>query len=314
MAPRLFLPILILFMSACRADFDVARDKLGPFRIVGVGVEEIGAECPVATAAIWSGYGAYHLDSPKLDWFLNGVPLGTGWDVPVCSDGELTLVVRDAEGHGEEARLTVKAREKNRVLNREDVVLSDLDLESRRAVDGVVVETSVPVGSATRVEFEGLLNGDSVSWISPENQAHVLPLNVSTTDFLMEDWEEDSDGMLLSRAPLAGPSSHFALIYDGNGANDFLWVDLVFGMEDSEFLRHEGRLIASQGISGVDEIVATVEKTAEGYRLSELLPGDGVPRFFPCMGTRTSFSLDWIANGRCSLAELDGQQITLEIW
>ena len=314
MWPRTSIPLLILSASACRADFDVARDTLGPFRIVGVSVEELGAECPVANAAIWSGYGPYHLVSPGLDWFLDGVPLGTGWDVPVCSEGELTLIARSSDGHEEQARLTVRPRETNRVLQREAVLLTDMDLETRRAVQGIVVDTTVPLGSGMRIQLQGLLDGDSVSWMSPENQAHVLPLDASTTDFLLEEWDEDEDGVVTNRQATEGHSSHFALVFDGNGGNDFFWIDALFGMEGVDFLRHEGRLIEAPGLAGTDELVATVEKTADGYILTDFAAGDGTPRFFDCMAGRTSFSLDWITNGRCGLDELDGNRVNLEIW
>ena len=72
-------PFLILtFISTlvgCRVSFDVSKDRLGPFRIAAIGVESLGntnEDCPVASAAIWSGVGMSHSQPVVAEWFLEG--------------------------------------------------------------------------------------------------------------------------------------------------------------------------------------------------------------------------------------------------
>lgn len=311
------LPILsaVWLLSACRAEFDVSRGELGPFRIAAIGVEDQGGECPVATAAIWSGEGAFHTDPVRLIWRLDGENLGEGWGVSVCGAGLLELLAIAADGQERAAQVDVRLRTGGIRVQREAVVLPDLQLAARRDQQGEPVRASVPQGSALRVHLEGVSEADAVSWMSPPNQGHLLGLTTGSADILLEAWDLDEDGALVGREPASGMTSHLALVRDGQGGNSFLWVDGVFGGIDSDYVRHQGRLIEAPGLENAEYLSAWVEVDASGWRLVNITEGaeDDVNLADCAMGAAT-FSLDWIANGRCALDALAGSQILLELW
>jgi len=309
-----FLSTLALFV-ACRAEFDVSRTELGPFRIAAIGVEDQGGECPVATAAIWSGEGPFHRQAVQMNWRLEGEELGEGWAVAVCESGLLELLAIDPEGIERTARVDVALRPNGVRVQREALVLPDLGLEARRELTGEPVRATAPEGEAMRVHLDGVTDTDSVSWMSPADQAHLLGLQRGSVDLLMETWSLDEEGVLVGREASSGTSSHLALVRDGVGGNAFLWVDAVFGAPDADFVRHEGRLIHAPGFETASFLSAQVEVDAQGWHLNALEEAveDGANNAV-CANGAPTFSLDWIANGRCPLDTLAGSTILLEIW
>jgi hypothetical protein len=306
---------LIVLLPACRAEFDVSRSELGPFRIAALGVEDHGAECPVATAAIWSGEGAFHSQSPQLLWSLDDEAIGEGWNVAVCGAGLLGLVAIHPDGTQREAQVDVRLRVQPLGFRRESVILPDLDLGARREIDGEPVRATVPEGEVVRIQMDGVLGGDTLSWMSPVGQAHVLGLNESTADLVMETWALDDDGLLAERSPESGSSSHLAMVYDGSGGNSFMWIDAIFGFPDSDYVRHQGRLIYAPDLVDASFVSASVSVDEKGWALENVaLASEGEPNMAACANDAPSFSLDWIANGRCPLDELAGSQILLELW
>jgi hypothetical protein len=315
MLNRLPILIAVLLLSACRAEFDVSRGELGPFRIAAVGVEDQGGGCPVATAAIWSGEGAFHTDPVRLIWLLDGEDLGEGWGVSVCGGGLLQLIAIAADGQERKAQVNVRLRTGGIQVQREALVLPDLQLEARRELQGESVRSSVPQGSALRVHLEGVSEADAVSWMSPPNQGHLLGLTTGSADILLEAWDLDEDGALVGREPASGMTSHLALVRDGQGGNSFLWVDGVFGGIDADYVRHQGRLIYAPGLEDSAYLSAWVEADASGWRLVNVTgAAEGGVNLADCALGAATFSLDWIANGRCPLATLKGAQILLELW
>ena len=306
---------LVFCLPACRAEFDVSRSELGPFRIAALGVEDIGAECPVATAAIWSGEGAFHSQAVQLTWTLDGEAIGDGWNVTVCGSGILGLVAVHPDGSRREAQVSVRLRTEPVSFQRESVILPDLDLSARREVEGEPVRATVLEGEVVRIHMEGVVEGDRVSWMSPPNQAHVLGLNESTTDLVMETWTLDDEGLLSERTPESGSSTQLALVFDGLGGNSFMWVDAVYGFQDADYLRHEGRLVYAPDLVGASYVSAWVNVDENGWSLDNVaLAAEGDPNLAACSNGASSFSLDWIANGRCPLDDLAGSQILLEVW
>jgi hypothetical protein len=306
---------LIFLLPACRAEFDVSRSELGPFRIAALGVEDLGAECPVATAAIWSGEGVFHSQSPQLLWSLDGEAIGEGWNVAVCGDGLLGLVAVHPDGTIREAQVDARLRIQPLGFRRESVVLPDLDLSARREIVGEPVRATVPEGEVVRIQMDGVLGGDTLSWMSPVGQAHVLGLNESTADLVMEAWALDDDGLLAERSPESGSSSHLAMVYDGSGGNSFMWIDAIFGFPDPDYVRHQGRLIYAPDLLDASFVSASVSVDENGWALENVvLAAEGDANMAACAKGAPSFSLDWIANGRCPLDELAGSQILLELW
>ena len=158
--------LLVIAATGCRAEFDVSRDELGPFRIAALGVEP-GEECSTATASIWSGEGLFHRQSPRLEWSLNGEALGEGWGVSVCEDGLLELKVTSPANDVRYGQVVVAPREETLNVARAAVDLSSLELEARREAEDQEVHSSVPLGFATRVTLAGLSEQDVLAWMSP---------------------------------------------------------------------------------------------------------------------------------------------------
>ena len=128
-------------------------------------------------------------------------------------------------------------------------------------------------------------------------------------------WTLDSDGQLLDRKAYAGVVSHLALIRDGVGGNRFLWVDAAFGLDESSFMRHQGRLIQAPVVVETGVLAATVFSTDDGFELQELAEASEMDVMdVDCAQGAVSFSLDWMANGRCSLEDMNGQRVLLEVW
>ena len=316
--------LLILGALGCRAEFDVSRDTLGPYRIAAIGVDG-GQECPTATAAIWSGEGLYHRQSSRLEWTLNGEAIGEGWGVQVCEEGLLELKATSPGGELRFAQVEVSLREEALAVARSSVDLSSLELEDRRQAEAVEVHSIVPLGSATRVTVQGLGTNDSLVWMSPGlrdtageellGQGEVLELNESQADLLAENWTLDEEGLLETRSAYAGVDSHLLLVMDGQGGNRFLWVDAGFGLDDSGFVRHAGRLIDAGLVPESGLLAATVVATSEGAELMEIAEASELDVLeTDCAHGAALFELDWLANGRCSLEEIDGQRIVMEVW
>lgn len=315
---------LVLGASGCRAEFDVARDALGPFRIAAMGVES-GEGCPRATASLWSGEGLFHREAPQVSWSLNGDPIGEGWAVPVCGEGLLELSATNAEGEVRLGQVNVSLREGALSVSRAAVDLSSLELEERREVEAVEVHSIVPLGSATRVSVGGMTESDVLVWMSPDlrdgsgevlpDQGELLELSETQADLLAENWTLDKEGLLETRSAYAGVDSHLALVMDGQGGNRFLWVDAGFGLNEAGFLRHSGRLIDAGVVPDNGLLAATLVETDDGVELTELAEASETDLVeTDCAHGAPLFELDWIANGRCSVEELNGQRIVLEVW
>ena len=135
--------VIPVSLMGCRAEFDVARGELGPFRIAAMGLEE-GDDCPTAAAAIWSGEGLFHRESPRLVWSMDGVELGQGWAVPVCESGLLELTASNSAGEIRYGQLSVSVSTGLITVNRSAVDLPDLELEARREASGQEVHSVVP--------------------------------------------------------------------------------------------------------------------------------------------------------------------------
>ncbi|MEY3210590.1 MAG: hypothetical protein RIT28_1071 [Pseudomonadota bacterium] len=311
--------LLLLFgLAACQEPFSVNRRELGPFRIAAVGLVD-----GVASAALWSGQGLYHDERPALTWTLDGAPLGEGYDVAVPAEGGLLGLTVTAPGGGVYAA-EVTARSApiaSPDVTRAGVDLSDaIDLAARRDVLADSVTTSVPEGEATRLS----LTGDGVEdltwrWMSAGGLGSLLELDVGVVDVLAEELEFD-DGVLISRTP-TGPGLYpqLALGLDGAGGNLWVWTDAAIGVT-TPLLRHEGRLIPADAEAGPGLVAGTVRLSDDvvGITLIDVAPAtedDIAGTLLPCTpNPGAPFRLQWLAEGRCVRADLDGERIVLEVF
>ncbi|MFT5686033.1 MAG: hypothetical protein ACI8RZ_006988 [Myxococcota bacterium] len=302
------MPLSLLLLTACQEPFAEDRHDLAGFRIAGVGVED-----GVAKAAVWSGEGPWHEQSPTLSWALDGVSLGEGFDVAVSGEGELSLTATG--GDGTERTAVVDVRESGGLLtvSREAVVLDGLTLDERRAVSGTPVESAVAEGEAVRLTLAGLSEGESGRWMSAGGT--VLELETDVADFLAEDIVFD-DGELVSRTDGGvGLTSLLALIIDGSGGNRWLWTDAAVGTSEI-LLRHEGRLVVSDATAAPGLIAATlIEDAVGGVALSNVVSVTDTAEQddLPCF-PEAPISLSWVAEGRCARPDILGARVVLEVW
>lgn len=325
MGSRLSTTLLgVLATTGCRAEFNVSRSDLGPFRIAAMGVEA-GGECSTATASIWSGEGLFHRQSPQLEWSLDGEGIGTGWTVSVCEEGLLELKATSPDDEVRYGQVVVAPREEALTVARAAVDLSSLELEARREAEGQGVHSTVSLGSATRVSMGGMSEEDVLVWMSPKlrdssdrvlpNQGELLELTNNEADLLAENWTLDDEGLLETRTAYSGLNTHLALAMDQQGGNRFLWVDAGFGLDESGFVRHHGRLIESGLVPNNGLLAATVVETDEGFELVEFAEASELDQIeADCAHGAPVFHLDWMANGRCALDEMDGERVVLEVW
>ncbi len=299
---------LLLLLCACQGPFAEDRHDLVGFRIAGVGVAD-----GVARAAVWSGEGPWHTESPTLSWSLDGVLLGEGFDVAVPGEGELALTATSATG--EERTAVVDVRESGGALSvsRQAVVIDGKTLEERRAVEGVSIDTAAATGEGVRLTLATLDDDETARWMSAGGT--VMEVETDAADFLAEDIVLD-DGELISRTDAGdGRYALLALVIDGLGGNRWLWVDAAVGGDDI-LLRHEGRLVAADAVAEPGLIAATlVEDPVSGVALADVAPVTDTSEqdALPCFPTAPA-SLSWISEGRCGLSEVLGARVVLEVW
>lgn len=330
--PRITRPALaLLLLSACDADFDVARGELGPFRVAALGVERAEDGSLVAAAAVWSGLGLYHEASPALSWTLDGQPLGEGYDVVVPDSGELGLVATSPDGEVREARVDIAAPPPALSVTRSRVDLGDdLSLEARQQATATDVEVSAPKGEAARLSLafvEEAAEADwSARWMLALGHGTLLEVDALAADVLAEEITWD-DGEIVDRDELEpGLFPTLALVLDGAGSNRWVWADAAIGL-DLPALRHEGRLLPLSQADG-----EAVAEAAPGYVAATLVEADGasgvaldevtvlttldltVQDALSCAPAGQPFRFAWIAEGRCPRPEVLGARVVLEVW
>ena len=84
---------IFCFGLSCAEPFQTDRHNLDSFRILEASVRD-----GVADAVIWSGYGAYHISSPQLQWFVDGELVAEGFDIAVPSAERYELEVLSPDG------------------------------------------------------------------------------------------------------------------------------------------------------------------------------------------------------------------------
>ena len=306
---RALLPLGLL---ACQEPFETDRHDLRDLRIAAVGVHD-----GVAVAAVWSGLGPWHEQSPTLAWSLDGASLGEGFGVPVTGAGELSLTVTDADGATREATVTVSDQTPALAVQRASVTIGgDVSLDARRGLEASDIERSAPSDASVRMTLSGVAEAASARWMSAAGT--VLELEADTADLLPEEILFD-DGEIESRE-LLGDGLYVGLVLsaDESGGNDWLWVDAAVGLDDSGLLRHRGRLLAADDVPDTALVAATLVEDATGGVALEAVEGvsdASEQEALPCMpaGAET-FEIAWIAEGRCLRPDVLGARVVLEAW
>ena len=304
----------------CRPVFSVYPDELSQFRIMSIGLEDsVDFDCPVATAVIWSGDGAFHNQAVSLEWELDGEPLGAGWDQSVCGGETLSLIATSLNGDVREGFVSVGEGAFPLFPTREAVVVEETTIDARRDLAGSPVYAGVQLGESSRTYVNSFQAAKRVRWMSPVDSGEVLELEVNIADILGDTLTLE-DGEVTERVSLGvAITSHFAIAVDGVGGNNWGWIDSSFGIADSDLLRHEGRLIDVSGVDSIDmssELLAftiTISGGEVEYSNFETV-SDLAESTVACGRDLQPFRMEWLNSGRCTTAELDGQRVVVELW
>ena len=320
---RRFLGAFVL-LGGCAEPFTVERHVLGPPRLAALGVQE-----GVARAAIWSGEGAFHRESPELEWSLDGAFLGEGFEVEVPGEGVLELRAQLSGGLELEGEVTVGPWATLDVLRAEVERPSGraLSLADRRAVvEPVPVGGSVPSTSMLRlIAARSPATSETMRWMLGTERWSLLELSPQTADVVAArvDFE---DGQIESVADAAGGlAPGLALSVDGEGGNGWQWFDVAFDV-DEPLLRVGGRLLragpdADLLLDRPGHVLATLVADPEaqgqaGFALEEVQPGGDLETdraAWPLPSCGSGRLLDDIAEGRCPLDAIDGARVVLEV-
>ncbi len=321
----------VLLLMGCAEPFTVERHALGPPRLAAMGVWE-----GTARAAIWSGQGAWHSESPELSWTLDGQPLGTGFEVAVDRPGTLGLEATLADGTALRGTVTVAEGVTVDVLRQVVTRPSDLSLASRLRVGG----PEPRVGSADRYDMMRLtaLRSDgqtgALRWMLGADDWSVLELQANAADVVpaavrFQDGEIES---VLDGA--AGIAPLLVLSIDGRGHNGWTWTDVAFDVP-GPLISVQGHLFPLSPETATDEVlswasgplshvVATLEadptgEAPAGVRLVDVEAGLVLETDlgeFPspdCAPSDGGFLLWTVAEGRCAIPDIDGARVVLEL-
>ena len=306
---RTALPLVpLVALVGCAPTFDDRHDLLG-FRVAALGVVDGRAD-----AAIWSGT-LFHGDAVALDWTADGAPLGEGWDVQVPpGTGSLGLVATAPDGTVREARVSVGDAPPPLEFQRAAVAVGeDVSIGARATLEETPSRGAAAAGQALRVRLVDP-GGTQTRWMVAGGSTTILELDAETADVLAERLELD-DGEVVSReASIAGLHHVLALRMDGAGGNRWAWVAAALGTEAAH-LQSGGWLIESTADASTGLLAVTLDDLSEdgvgalGRPEAVVdLAQHGPPG---CAPPDTPFSLDWLANGRCTVAETRGRRVVL---
>jgi hypothetical protein len=286
----------------------VERHRLGPARIAAMGLSE-----GKARAAIWAGQ-PWHDLGWQLQWNLDGEPLGEGWEVEVPAEGGLLALRAEREDglilEGEQSASTPPV---GAAIGQWRVDLDgDYGLAQRRQAP--LVDMGQPeAGESARLVLFGWEELE-LRWMVEEEAGTLLELNHRSADLLPERVLL-KDGRVEQSEPVS-PGLYHGLVLgiDGAGGNGWLWWDSAYDL-DRSWCASGGRLLdmecnAGDGLYALSLEVEEGELRLEGAEAVTDLSAYSPPA---CAAAGQPFSLDWLAEGRCTLAEVEGQRMVIEV-
>ncbi len=289
---------------------------LGPPRLAAMGVVDGRAE-----AAIWSGTALVHEDAPVLEWTADGQPLGSGFglEVPV-GVASLGLRVTTADGNTHRGEVSVRECSGNLQLARGRVETSgELTLKARQDWDVDPIDAGV-AATGEGVRLAGSLEGTLLRWMVVGTDATVLEVEEAAADLLAERIVFD-DGEVESRKGTGAAMHHgLALAIDGEGCNRWAWFDAPFGDQGS-VLKVGERFIPADAVPMGErwvEAVVALDDTVGGIRLENVRAApvgalESDDYVLTCGDGDPVTQLGWLAQGRCTAADVDGARVLLEV-
>jgi hypothetical protein len=236
----------------------------------------------------------------------------------VPESGRLGLRVRSGNEEAF-AEVDIGEGESPLIARRESVQLgSDLSLVARRKRESTSVEVGVGTEDAARIVIDGR-SDRSLRWMLAGEPGAVLELDADRADLLRNEVRYDSGELLIGKAGPQGIYSLLVLAIDGEGHNDWAWVDVAMGEVDN-LLPHGQRLLVADAAapdSGLllvnaqkdDDAGPTGMRWLDPVAASDPMEGERLA----CMVPDRPFHLDDLAEGRCTRDDLDGARIVLAV-
>ena len=311
MTPRTIIAALgSMASAACAPAFDDRHDLLG-FRIAALGVVD-----GQASASVWSGE-LFHAEPTRMRWTADGEFLGEGWEIPVPAEArELGLTATAPDGRERSARVSVGDALEPLAYTRSSVAVGkDVSIEARGKLVEEPLDGAAPAGLAVRIRLDSP-DGNQTRWMVADGATSLLELDPETVDVMPERLQFD-DGVVAGRTSIDPGVVHvLALRMDGDGGNRWAWIDAGLGT-DGPLFRSDGWLLegdvdTSTGLLAVtlDELspsgVGTLGAPEPVADLTQNDPPDCAPSGQP-------FSLDWLADGRCSVSGSRGRRVVLAV-
>ena len=257
-----------------------------------------------------------HAHAPLLEWSMDGVCIGEGWEVNPEQEGLLELRATSADGAVAYGQVTVGSAPDVPEIGRMAVVVEeDLSIEGRAALESREVESGVEIGEALRLDV-AVEESRRVHFMVAGTEGTVLELDRHRGDFLAEEIIFN-DTEVESRKDIEPGVYHLlVLIQDLKGGNRWLWLDAPMGVDGTWARIGERRLdLGAEVAAGLVAVSLSLRDGFEAYVLEDPEPvADLSTQSLPeCAPQGVPFELDWIVDGRCGLDELDGARLVLEI-
>ena len=309
--------LLVLFATfGCSEPFTVDRHDLIAPRILGVrfvdGVYDI---------QVWNGAGKYHEQTPTVEWLSSSNEV-------LCTDVRCESTDPPQSVH----YLDLEGKEHEAIFELQETTVSlmpswsslpediGLDLAARIDTDGVPLDTGIGTTAmriAMSISSEEELGLSKMRWMTAGGVGTFLELSATETDFFRASIIMDRDEVV-ENVPLDNAhASLFALHIDGGGHNQWTWMDVWY--EDQPRIHVDNRWIAldeSIDSASGDTIAVTMswDETTEDWVLTNPEMTTELLLLPACAGTEQG-TFDWslLELGVCTISELDGVRITLEI-
>lgn len=298
---------IFCFGFACAEPFQTDRHYLDSFRIIEASVHN-----GVADAVIWSGEGAFHRTSPQLQWLVDGEVVGEGYgaDVPLAERYELEVLSPAGNLYFAD------------VIS--GVALSEPEITRFVWSEQENQEYSIEERSSASLDERAMVNRNDVIRLQTDEQSvmlrhrwsadggTILELSASSTD-LFFDTLHFEEGALTHREEGKKDRVHvFLLTIDNNGGTSTKWIDVDFSGIEPVLYNQMILPLSESLLSGIVQL--DVRMTDEGYLFENPTSLEEVPQepSHECM-SGAIFDMNWIRQGRCSLTELDGLSIILEV-